>query len=167
MHIDYNNYEYNNIVEDILNNRQFKKLEGYTHHSTNRLEHSKRVSFYSYKICKKLKLDYVSAARGGLLHDFFLNTYKDTNKKNLLLNHPMFALYNSKKHFELNDIEIDIIKCHMFPVNIKNKPKYMESHVIAFIDKVACVYERVLGCTTKAKFGIGKTIIYMFLIFNS
>ena len=86
MYIDYENNEYKSIISDIINNREFKKLEGYKHHSTNRLEHSLRVSFYSYKICKRLGLDYVSASRGGLLHDFFLNTYKGTSKKNLLHN---------------------------------------------------------------------------------
>ena len=65
MHIDFDNYEYNAIVKDILDNREFKKLEGYKHHRINRFEHWKRVSFYAYKFCKKLLLDYVSASRGG------------------------------------------------------------------------------------------------------
>lgn len=167
MHIDFDNYEYNCIVKDILCNREFKKLEGYAHHSTNRLEHSERVSFYSYKICKKLDLDYVSAARGGLLHDFFLNSYVNANKRSLLLNHPELALYNSKKHFELNDKEMDIISSHMYPVNIKTKPKYKESYIITFVDKVACVYERFMGCKSKAQFSVGRFVIYMFLILSN
>ena len=105
MYIDFDNYEYNSIVNDILSNREFKKLEGCSHHSTTRFEHSKRVSFYAYKICKRFNLDYVSAARGGLLHDFFLNSYERGNCNKLLVNHPMVALYNSKKHFKLNEKE--------------------------------------------------------------
>lgn len=167
MHIDFDNYEYNSIVNDILSNREFKKLEGFPHHSTNRLEHSKRVSFYAYKICKRFNLDYVSAARGGLLHDFFLNSYERGNCNKLLLNHPMVALYNSKKHFKLNEKEMDIILSHMFPVNIKFKPKYKESYVITFVDKLSCVYERFVGCRTKTVFNVGKTMIYMFLLFNN
>lgn len=70
MKLELNDFEYNDLVEDILANKEFRKLENFIHHKTDRLEHSKRVSLYSYKICKMLKLDYVSAARGGLLHDF-------------------------------------------------------------------------------------------------
>lgn len=165
MHIDFNNYEYNNIVNDILNNREFKKLEDFKHHGTNRLEHSIRVSYYSYRFCKKLGLDYVSAARGGLLHDFFVNKYKDSSKKrDLLVNHPVFALYNSKKHFVLNDIEKDIIKTHMFPVNVRFIPKYKESYIITFIDKMACVYERFIGCKCALDFNFGRLMIYVFLL---
>ena len=163
MHIYYDNYEYNEIISDILNNREFKKIEGFKHHSTNRLDHSRRVSFYSYRICKRLGFDYVSAARGGLLHDFFINTYKNCNKKKLLVNHPMFALYNANKHFVLNDIEKDIIRSHMFPVNMKVIPKYKESYVITFVDKMACVYERFIGCKTSISFSFGKAFVYMLL----
>ena len=58
MKIDFDNYEYKEIVKDILNNREFKKIELCPHHKINRLVHSKRVSYYSYKICKKLGFDY-------------------------------------------------------------------------------------------------------------
>ena len=166
MHIDLNNYEYKCIVNDILSNREFKKLDGYKHHSTNRLDHSMRVSFYSYKICKSLGLDYKSAARGGLLHDFFLNSYDGIGKKDLLLSHPLIALYNANKHFTLNDKEIDIIKSHMFPINIKIRPKYKESYIITLVDKLACVYERFIGCKVMTEFNVGKIMIYMFLIFS-
>lgn len=164
MHIDFDNYEYNNIVNDILCNREFKKLESYKHHSTTRLDHSRRVSFYSYKICKKFELDYVSAARGGLLHDFFMNNYSSGDKKDLLINHPEIALYNSKKHFQLNEKEMDIISSHMFPVNIKVKPKFKESYIITFVDKIACMYERFSGCKNKAQFSVARLMIYIFLL---
>ena len=66
------------IVEDILENDEFNKLETIEHHGTNRLTHSKRVSYYSYEICKKLHIDYIAAARAGLLHDFFISENERT-----------------------------------------------------------------------------------------
>lgn len=166
MYIDFNNYEYNGIVKDILDNREFKKIENYRHHGTNRLEHSMRVSFYSYKICKRLSLDYVSAARGGLLHDFFMNSYKRCDRKKLLIDHPKYALYNAKKHFKLNKKEKDIIKSHMFPVNIKEIPKYKESYIITFVDKLACIYERYAVCSGNIGYRLGKNFIYVILLLN-
>jgi uncharacterized protein len=64
--------EYINLVKDILMNEEFKRLKEFYHHNSSIYEHARRVSFLSYKICKYLKLDYRAAARGGLLHDFFL-----------------------------------------------------------------------------------------------
>ena len=69
----YNDYTYTNIINDILENEEFLKIKNYKHHGLSRLEHSLRVSYYSYLITKKLRLNYIETARGGLLHDFFLN----------------------------------------------------------------------------------------------
>ena len=166
MKIDFDNYEYKEIVKDILNNREFKKIELCPHHKINRLVHSKRVSYYSYKICKKLGFDYVSAAR-GLLHDFFLNKYNTKNSRKLLISHPSIALNNAKKHFVLSDKEKNIIKCHMFPVSISVFPKYRESVVVSLVDKVMWFYEKVTGYSKEINYNLGKAAIYVFLFLNS
>ena len=43
------------------------------------------------EVCKKLNLDYVSAARAGLLHDFFTNNYKEEKAGKLMKEHPIIA----------------------------------------------------------------------------
>ena len=106
--------EYMEIVSEILKNREFNKLKDFTHHKTTRMEHSKRVAYLSYRICKKLDLDYVSAARGGMLHDFFLNRYTAKNTNKLIRNHPKIASTNAKKHFNLNKKEINILRVICF-----------------------------------------------------
>lgn len=164
MKLDIDNYEYKEIVEDILNNREFKKIEAFPHHKTNRLEHSKRVSLYSYKICKKLNLDYVSASRGGLLHDFFTNKYKKENTCKLMKDHPLIASRNATKHFKLNDKEINIIESHMFPLNIKIKPKSIESYIVSIVDKFSCLYEKSAGTIKEINFKVGEKTIYLFLL---
>ena len=167
MKLEISDYEYNNIVSDILRNKEFKKLENYTHHKTSRLKHSKRVSLYSYKICKLLKLDYVSAARGGLLHDFFFNKYKENKARTLMKDHPKIALKNAKKHFKINKIEANIIESHMYPLNIKCKPRYAESFIVSTVDKMSCLYEKSVGYTNEICVRVGKTAIYMFLFLFS
>jgi len=133
-------HEYNNIVADILNHDVFQQLQNFFHHNSSIYEHAKVVSYVSYKICKFLKLDYISAARGGLLHDFFLYDWRDHHEPDLAkekyhgLEHPKIALDNSMKHFELNDIEKDIIVKHMWPLTFV-PPKYQESFVVTFADK--------------------------------
>ena len=167
MKIDFDDYEYNEIIKDILNNREFKKIESCPHHKINRLIHSKRVSYYSYKVCKKMGFDYISAARGGLLHDFFLNKYNKCNSRKLLVSHPKIALNNSKKHFNLSEKEKNIIECHMFPVSLSTFPNCYESVVVSLVDKVMWFYEKVTGYSKEINYNLGKTAIYVFLFLNS
>jgi Predicted HD superfamily hydrolase len=68
-----NDKEYMAIIEDLLENEDLLKLDEITHHHyTTRLTHSLFVSYVSYKLAKSRGLDFVSTARAGLLHDFFL-----------------------------------------------------------------------------------------------
>ena len=62
----YEDREYLNKVYDILNHDEFKKMENIVHHGVNRLNHSIRVSYYSYKIAKLLRLDSEKVARAAL-----------------------------------------------------------------------------------------------------
>jgi len=145
----YSDLEFRKIVNHILEDETFKKTKDISHHGINRYDHSLRVSYYSYKICKFLKLDYIDSARGGLLHDFFLDNRED-NKLTILYNHPKYALETAKKHFVLTEKEEDIIKSHMFPVNII-PPKYLESWIVDMVDNVAGIYEKCMSMNLHLK----------------
>ena len=140
----YSDNEYLKEVKDILENDEFKKMENIVHHEGNRLEHSIRVSYYSYKLAKILKLDTRKVARAALLHDFFLEKNENVNPKKriiTMLEHPKYALENSKKYFELSSMEEDIILTHMFPIGL-TVPKYFESWMVDIVDDVASIYEK-------------------------
>jgi len=137
------NNEFMNIIKDILSNKTVQNLHLYKHHyGSNRYEHSLSVAYNSYKICKFLGLDHVSAARAGVLHDFFLYDCEnaETRPRNHIKEHPKTALENAKKLFFLNDIEKDIILKHMWPVTL-NSPKYIESFIVTFVDKYCAIKE--------------------------
>ena len=137
-----NDNNYMNIVKDIMNNKKFEKLKTCVHHGTNRWCHSVRVSYYSYKITKKLKLNYVETARGGLLHDFFINEDLSEKKQKLsMFFHPYPALENSKKYFNTTKLEEDIIITHMFPSLPHKIPKNLESWIVSMVDKCIATYE--------------------------
>ena len=134
--------KYNSLVKDILENEEFIKLENIEHHGTSRLKHSKRVSYYSYKICKKIHIDYISATRAGLLHDFFISPKERTKKDRIksVFTHPKKSLDLANTYFELNDIEKNIIISHMFPL-YTSLPQYLESWIVSMVDKIVGIYE--------------------------
>lgn len=132
--------EFYEIIGDIYEHEEFLKLKQHYHHNSSIYEHVMDVSYFSYKACKFLKLDYQSAARGALLHDFFLYDWRNHDVPDLPedkfhgIEHPKIALENSTRHFDLNDIEKDIVVKHMWPLTVV-PPKYKESFIVSFADK--------------------------------
>lgn len=140
----FDNEEYNEIIKPILSNENFLKIDQCRHHGITRLEHSLRVSYLSYKISKKLKLNYKEVAEAGLLHDFFTNeqlTYREQRLS--AFTHPKKSLENANNYFELTNMQKDIILCHMFPLIPTKIPKFLESWVVSIVDKVVATYEFV------------------------
>lgn len=140
----YEDRQYLTKVNDILENKEFQKMGNIIHHEGNRLDHSIRVSYYSYLLAKAFKLDSNRVARAALLHDFFLEENEGATKKEkikTMLKHPEYALSNSRKYFKLSPLEEDIILSHMFPVG-KHIPKYFESWMVDIVDDIASIYEK-------------------------
>lgn len=132
--------EFYEIIGDIYEHEEFLKLKEHYHHNSSIYEHVMDVSYFSYRTCKFLKLDYHSAARGALLHDFFLYDWRNHDIPDLPedkfhgIEHPKIALNNATRHFTLNDIEKDIVVKHMWPLTLV-PPKYKESFIVSFADK--------------------------------
>lgn len=152
--MNYNNKDFLEIIDDIIKNEEFKNLEKYKHHYIyTRHNHSLSVSYYSYLVCRFLHLDFISAARAGLLHDLFFYDCEspETRPKHHIKNHPKVALENAQNIFYLNKKEQDIILKHMWPITF-SPPRYLESLVVTFVDKYCAFKEWCNYC---------KNIIYM------
>ena len=139
--------EFNEILNDILSNETVQEMNKYIQHGEiSCYSHCYYVAYYTYLICKKLKLDYKSAARGAMLHDLFLYDWHTTSPSDInekgahAWAHPRIALKNATKIFNLNKTEQDIIKNHMWPVTIKI-PHYKETVVVTFADKYSAIFE--------------------------
>lgn len=155
------NEEFDSLVEDIKNNKQFNKLDKELHHGITRYEHSMRVARWTYKVCHFLNMkNKNNVTRAALLHDFYINNdLISDNGASKLGEHPNVALENSLKYFKLDDIQKDIIKTHMFPCNL-DIPKYKESWLVSGVDKAVSTYEML---RFKSPLYIG---IYMLFLFE-
>ena len=128
--------EYKKIVKDILRNSEFKKMYYIEHHGISRWEHLLKISYHSYLLAKKMRLDYKSVARGALLHDFYLDGDERTKKRKFLdtFSHPKKALQTSLDIFDINEMEQNIIVSHMFPI-YPVLPRSKESILVNVVDK--------------------------------
>ena len=129
------------IAKDIIEKEKFKSLKEEPHHGLNRYDHVIRVAKGTYKVSKLLRIDYISATRGALLHDYyndadFLNT-KGLKKGSV---HPVIALNNARCEYCLNKKEENIIISHMYPMG-DYKPNCKESWIVSGVDKTVALYE--------------------------
>lgn len=137
--------EFKHIIDGIANNPNVLALREHNQHmSTSRYTHCLKVAFFTYAICKKLGLDYKSACRGAMLHDFYFYDWRNKNvegqKKFHAFRHPRIALNNAIEIFDLNDKEKDIIVKHMWPLTLK-LPTYKESYIVTVVDKYCATCE--------------------------
>ncbi len=138
--------EYYSMIADIVESDAVNQMREYIQHGdTSTFQHCINVSYYNYRVCKKLKLDARAGARAGLLHDLFLydwHMYKP--KKGEMLHgftHAKRAYENAAERFELTALESDIIQKHMWPLTLREVPKYRETFVIVMVDKVCGLME--------------------------
>ena len=134
------------VMETMSGSRFAVEEEFIQHGNTSCLLHSIAVAYFCYRIAKKLHfLDFrlYELVRGALLHDYFLYDWHiEPKRKNGMhgFSHPFTAFYNALFDFELSDVERDIITRHMFPL-VPLIPRYKESHLVSFVDKICSLYE--------------------------
>ena len=144
LHKIYSDYEFIEIIDDLLKNQTVQKMKNFRqHYETSCFDHCLIASYYCYLYGKKFNLDYVSCARAAMLHDLFLYDWrkKQDDRKGLhAFTHPKTAYKNASKLFALNEKEKDIILKHMWPVTIA-LPKYKESYLLTLVDKYCALNE--------------------------
>lgn len=138
---------YEKTVRDILDNDLFQSSRQFIHHrDITCLEHAVHVSYTSFCLAEKHGIDPVSTARGALLHDFYLYDWHKKRPESSHFfqlhgfRHPKIALHNARAHFNVNEVEGDIIKKHMWPLTLFWLPKTKASVLVSITDKY---------CTTK------------------
>ena len=135
---------FENIASSIIKTKKYQSLKNDYHHGLTRYTHSIKVAKGTYMISKLLKLDYVSATRGALLHDYFNEEeYLDSKGLEKPRIHPFLALNNANFEYELNLKEKNIIISHMFPLG-KIKPEYLESWIVSTVDKIVALDEYIV-----------------------
>ena len=136
------------LGEDVLKSGKMQALRTFIQHgAVTRYEHCLSVSYIALELADKLRVnvDRRSMVRGALLHDFFMYDWHDPGNLRLMhgFTHAKEALQNAQKEFELNDIERDVIKKHMFPLN-PAPPRFKETAVLCLADKYCALRETVL-----------------------
>lgn len=160
-----NDSDYFNCVKDYCYTDEFNSMKkNIQHGDVSVVQHIYSVSYISYRISRRLKLDRKIVARGALLHDLFYYDWHDPDPSHKLhgFYHPGFALENAKQlskkqGVELTEIEQNIIKRHMFPLTVI-PPKHKESLIVCFVDKYVATKEIIICRSPRLKEKFDKEI---------
>lgn len=143
--MEFYDYRFMEIARPIIEHEEYQQMRYLKHHDESVYEHSIKVAYSSYQIAYKHGLDWVSTIRGALLHDFFLYKFKKSLSIRIITDsirhavvHPLIALENSKKYFDLNEKEENIITGHMFPFGL---PRSKEAWIVSYSDKYIATFE--------------------------
>ena len=164
---------FESIAKEMLTNQKFLRLSHESHHGITRLDHSLNVARKVYKYAIKLNLDYISATRGAIVHDFFTNAEFLSNHGLIQgVVHPDIALANAKGEFEINDIEANMIESHMFPLSMV-LPRSKEAWLLTGVDKMQAIYEYMSfkfnykRATSKIGYAIGCVFLFAFFMLTT
>ena len=147
---------YYRTIEELLAADCVQEMQQYKQHGgTTTYTHCLAVAYYSYRLCRVLpmKVDIKSVARGALLHDLFLYDWHVPDKSHRLhgFYHPGFAYANAVKYFDINNIEADIIRKHMWPLTVTRVPRCREAAIVCLVDKF-CSFSETIGLHYKRQF---------------
>lgn len=138
-----NERSYAACVADLLDSPEVNSMKNIKHHFfVSCYQHSLFVSYIAFRLARRWHLDYVAAARAGLLHDLYLYDPKDKTKYegNQCFAHPVAALKNASRLTELSEKEENAIISHMWPL-AKRMPRCREAVVVNLADKICATLE--------------------------
>ncbi len=129
----------------ILRSDGMKKERGFLQHgNVSVYEHSLGVALACVKLARllRVKVDERSLVRGALLHDYFLYDWHEHDRSHRFHGfiHAARAAKNAERDFGLNKVEKNMIRSHMFPMNL-TVPRYRESVILCIADKLCATRE--------------------------
>lgn len=139
-----------NLYQSFLNDEKILRMKDISmHRGSNCYIHSFKVAKKAIKKSinkKNINLEVVLI--GAILHDYYLYDWRqDKSKlKKHAKNHPGIAINNAINDFDISDDVKNVIKTHMWPINIKAFPNTKEAKIVSLSDKAVTIRESM---TTK------------------
>lgn len=121
--------------------RQHKIADTFTH------SHNVAVCAHYLAVRWKKQVNMKELATGAMLHDYYLYNVKESGLTDYQhgIRHPVTALKNAEKIFELSEKEKNIIVSHMWPLPFSKKPACMEAWLVSMADKYCAFQEMYRG----------------------
>ncbi len=143
--------EFDSILKEYLKHPDVQRMKDYcAHGKISVLEHSLNVAATAYLLDQRFHVgsDRKDLLVGALLHDFYLYDWHDA-RLNLNIfrmhgyTHPGSACENAKRIFRINEVQQEVIRCHMWPLTLRSVPRHREAVLVCIADKICALKETV------------------------
>jgi len=138
----------------IINKNYYKflktKLKQYRQHGkTTTFKHCRDVAYNSYLLAKfieskfNISVDISNLVCSAYMHDMFLYDWHEKANWHRLhgYTHANVAMQNAILYCNANEKEQNIIKTHMWPLNLTKVPKSKEAWIVSLCDKYTATKE--------------------------
>ena len=113
----FSNKEYYNYAKDILRNTEFQRRKDFLHHQDSVYEHSIRVSLVAYHISrflsKYIPVSVEDVVISALLHDFYLEPWRDSKEKLHGFTHGKIASVNANNFFHSKQYKVSYVSINI------------------------------------------------------
>ena len=123
---------------------EMKKYLQHSHIST--YDHCMDVARHCfYFACRRhLDVDEAALVRAAFLHDYYLYDWHTHGDKLHGYHHARIAMANARRDFNITELESDIIKTHMWPLNLMSIPGTREAFLLSMVDKFCSARETLM-----------------------
>ena len=133
---------YWNILNELLHKDCLQQLKKFKQHRfTTTYEHCRHVAVTSYQLAEKwhITVNEKALAVACMFHDYYLYDIKDEHLGpwHHGTRHASIAIRNAEKVYPLNNLEKEIIRSHMWPLNITQIPASREAWLVCLPIKSA------------------------------
>lgn len=138
------------VLDAYLTTPVVQKMKHFSQHgTTSTFDHCYAVCQTCLWINRRIRLHAKETImlRAAFLHDFYLYDWHhpDPSHRWHGFTHANLASNNAKRYFALGESEREIIRCHMWPLNITRIPQSREAWLVCLADKICCVREFFQG----------------------
>ncbi len=117
---------------------------------------------HTFKVTKKVMkkaikshkfLDLENLLIACIFHDYYLYSWRldKSKRKHHGKEHPLIAGKNAKRDFNIPDKAVEMIKTHMWPINLLHPPKGKEARLLCSVDTNVAIVEFLTSKKHKQK----------------
>ena len=137
------------VLGEVVANPKVREMKKFIQHGrVTTYDHCESVARLCYEINERFSLgcDLKVLLWGAMLHDFYLYDWHEKDGGTHRLHgyrHAERACRNARKYFHVGSSILQVIYCHMWPLNITRIPRSREAWVVCIADKCVSLQETV------------------------